>query len=244
MTDRQKLTKKPENAPPACSGDESGNAPGFPERRSMPLVKDEVNAPTATAAGGADTPPPFTPFERRTLIIQVIGTVLQFIGTVLVVVSLVFIAYQTQQTAQQAELTAQQAKLTAQQAELQAYAAGSAQMSAIDNIFVEHPEVYPYFYEGKPIAQNDPEYNKVLTVAMAVTNFLETNLPRDGAAPMPWWEKYISDQFAISPIMCEYLERRNAWFDPRLVTIMREARDRTNSPRMSGAADPPIGEGK
>ena len=223
MIDQQKLTKKPENAPPARSGDESGNAPRFPERRSTPLVKGEVNDPTAKAAGGADTTTPFTPFERWTLIIQVIGTVL-------VVVSLVVIAYQTQQTAQQAKL--------------QAYEGGSGQMSAIDNIFVEHPEVYPYFYEGKAIAQNDPEYNKVLTVAMAVTNFLEANLPREGADPMPWWEKYISDQFAISPILCEYLERRNAWFDPRLVTIMRKARDRTNSPRMSGAADPPIGEGK
>ena len=222
MTDQQKLTNKPENGSPACGGNESVSVPGVPEERSTPLVKGGVNDPPSKAVGDASAEP-LTRFERWTLIIQVIGTLL-------VVVSLGFIAYQTQQTAQLARR--------------QAYEGGSGQMSAIDNIFVEHPEVYPYFYEGKAIATNDPEYNKVLTVAMAVTNFLEATLPRDGVDPMPWWETYMSDQFALSPIMCEYLERRNAWFDPRLVTIMRKARDRTISPRMSGATDPHIGKEK
>jgi len=223
MTDQQKLTKQPENDPPACGRDESGYAPELPEECSIHLVNRGVNTPPAKASGGTSSPPPFTTFEKWTLFIQAIGTVL-------VVVSLGFIAYQTQQTAQQAKR--------------QAYEGGSGQMSAIDNIFVEHPELYPYFYEGKVIAQDDPEYVKVLTVAMAVTNFLEATLPREGAHPMPWWEKYMSDQFAASPIMCEYLERRKDWFDPRLVKIMREAKDRTNSPRMSGNADPHIGEVK
>lgn len=223
MTDQQKLTKQPQNAPPACGGDESGNARGFPEARSIPLVNAGVNAPPTKASCGTSATPPLTTFEKWTLFIQAIGTVL-------VVVSLGFIAYQTQQTAQQAKR--------------QAYEGGSGQMSAIDNIFVEHPELYPYFYEGKVIAQDDPEYVKVLTVAMAVTNILEATLPRAGADPMPWWEEYMSDQFAISPIMCEYLERREDWFDPRLVKIMREAKDRTNSRRMSEAADPHIGEGR
>lgn len=213
MTDQQTLTKKPENAPPACDSNESGNA----------LDKGEVDSLPAKAVSDASATTTFTTFERWTLIIQAIGTLL-------VVVSLIFIAYQTQQTAQLAKR--------------QAYEGGSGQMAAIDNIFVEHPELYPYFYEGKVIAQNDPEYVKVLTVAMAVTNFLEATLPREGADPMPWWGKYMSDQFASSPIMCEYLERRNDWFDPRLVKIMREAKGRTNSPHTPGAAGPPINEGK
>lgn len=103
-------------------------------------------------------------FEKLTLIIEVIG-----IG--LVVVSLIFIARQNKQIAFQNEQIAYQNEQAAQLAERQAYERGSSQMSAIDNIFVEHPEMYPYFYEGKAIAQNDPEYFKVLTVAMAVTNF-------------------------------------------------------------------------
>jgi hypothetical protein len=94
------------------------------------------------------------------------------------------------------------------------------------------------------IAKSDPEYLKVLSVAMALTNFLEASLPREGAYPMPWWEKYTSEQYAISPIMSEYLEHRQDWFDPRLVKIMKEAKNRTNSATMSGATDPHIGEGK
>ncbi len=187
------------------------------------LVKGEVDSPPAKAVGDALPATTFTKFEKWTLFIQ-------SIGILLVLLSLVFIAYQTRQTAQLARR--------------QAYEGGSGQMSAIDNIFVEHPELYPYFYEGKVIAQNDPEYVKVLTVAMAVTNFLEATLPREGASPMPWWEKYMSDQFASSPIMCEYLERRNDWFDPRLVKIMREAKGRTNLPHTPGAAGPLINEGK
>jgi hypothetical protein len=187
-------------------------------------TENPENAQPVDAADCASVrPPSFTTVEKWTLIIQVIGHLL-------VVISLGFIAFQTYQTAQQARR--------------QAYAGGSSQMSAIDNIFVEHPEMYPYFYEGKVITQDDPEYFKVLAVAMAVTNYLETNLPRDGAGPMPGWEKYTSDQFAISPIMCEYLERRHEWFDDRLVTIMRKAKAQTNSPLMSRAADSHIGEGK
>ncbi len=156
-----------------------------------------------------------TTFEKWSLIIQVIG-----IG--LVVVSLIFIARQNKHIAFQNEQAAQLAKR-------QAYEGGSGQMSAIDNIFVEHPELYPHFYESKTIGADDPKYVQVLTVAMAVTNFMEATLPREGADPMPWWEKYMSDQFAISPIMCEYLESRQDWFDPRLVRIMRDAKARTSS---------------
>jgi hypothetical protein len=166
--------------------------------------------------------PKLTTYERWSLFIDAFSALL-------VVITLGFIAYQTQQATQLAKR--------------QAYEGSSAQMSAIDNMFVEHPELYPYFYDGKVIAKSDPEYLKVLTVAMALTNFLEASLPREGADPMPWWEKYISEQYAISPIMSEYLEQRQNWFDPRLVKIMREAKNRTNSPSMSEAADPHIGKG-
>lgn len=149
--------------------------------------------------------PKMTTYERRSLFID-------GLSAVLVVITLGFIAYQTQQATQLAKR--------------QAYEGSSGQMSAIDNIFVEHPELYPYFYDGKAIAKSDPEYLKVLTVAMAVTNFLEATLPREGAPRILWWEEYMSDQFALSPIMCEYLEQRHRWFDDRLVTIMRAARDR------------------
>jgi hypothetical protein len=158
----------------------------------------------------------FTRYEQWTLTIQVVGIIL-------VVASLGFVLYQTRQTAEIARR--------------QAYEGGSGQMSAIDNIFVEHPELYPYFYDGKVITKNDPEYFKVLTVAMAITNFLEGTLPRDGAQPMPWWVKYMNDQFAISPIMCDYLEERQNWFDPRLVKIMKDAKNRSSSSLSSEARD-------
>lgn len=140
----------------------------------------------------------------------------QAVSTVLVVVSLWFIYYQTGQSTEAAKR--------------QAYVGSLTQMSAIDGIFVEHPEMYPYFYEGKAIAPDHEDYLKVLTIAMAVTNFLEGSLPPEGEPSMHWWETYVRDQFEISPIMCEYLERRNAWFNPKLVKIMREARQRTNLP--------------
>jgi hypothetical protein len=206
---RRKLMKTEMN-------EQSANDPSVvsePETIAPPL-KSNVRTPPQSHVSPAKQK--LTLYERWTLIIQVFGIIL-------VVASLGFVAYQTRQTAELARR--------------QAYEGGSGQMSAIDNIFVEHPELYPYFYDGKMIAKNDPEYFKVLTVAMAITNFLEGTLPRDGAEPMPWWEKYMNDQFAISPIMCEYLEQRQNWFDPRLVKIMRDARDRTNSPLVSEAVD-------
>ncbi len=132
--------------------------------------------------------------------------------------------YQTYQTAQQTSHSAQQLAQATEQARLQAYLTGASQMAAIDSIFVEHPEMYPYFYEGREIAHTDSNYKKALPIAMAMANYLETSLPREGTKLPEWWERYMRDQFVLSPILCEYLERRQAWFDPRLSQIMREAK--------------------
>ena len=58
---------------------------------------------------------------------------------------------------------------------------------------------------------------------MAVTNFLEGTLPRNGAESMSWWNKYMVDQYARSPILRDYLKAHQDWFDPRLFGIMEQA---------------------
>jgi hypothetical protein len=146
-----------------------------------------------------------TRYERWSLVIQVVGFGVAFLG-------LWFIFVGTSSASKQASLNA--------------YEIAAGQMSAIDNIFVQYPELYPYFYEGRPLARDDPSYGRGRAVAMAVSNFLEATLPREGSSTLPWWDKYMEDQFALSPILCEYLESRHDWFDPRLIKAMRQTRGR------------------
>jgi hypothetical protein len=142
---------------------------------------------------------PLSRFEIWSIIFQLAG-----------VVSLVFLGYQTKLAAVQIESNTEQSR--------------SANMAAIDAIFIQNAAFYSYFYEGKVISRNDPNYPKVLTVAMAMTNYLEGSLSEYDNPSMPGWKQYIDDQFALSPMLCEYLDARRAWFDPKLVVIMEKNR--------------------
>lgn len=137
-----------------------------------------------------------------------------------------FVGAQTQFLAEQTKFVGEQTKLAALQIESNTAQARSANMAAIDAIFVENAAFYSYFYEGKPISPNDPEYAKVLTIAMAMTNYLEGSLDEYDNPAAAAWKQYVDDQFALSPILCDYLASRGKWFDSRLVDIMEKNRAR------------------
>lgn len=149
---------------------------------------------------------PLSHYELWSIVFHVLG-----------VVSLAFIFWQT-------KFVGEQTKLAARQIEANTAQSRSANMAAIDEIFVENAAFYPYFYEGTPIDRQDPAYARVLTIAMAMTNYLEGSL--DQYDHVPGWKQYIDDQFALSPILCDYLDFRRAWFDPKLVEIMEKNRGR------------------
>ena len=149
--------------------------------------------------------------------------VIQIVGFATVAFSLVFLALQTRQVVKQTQIIV--------------YDSVASGMSALDGIFVASPEMIPYFYEGQPIARNDPNYYKAMAIAIALTDFLESCVvqrvhPRD----TPWWDSYIDDQFALSPILCEYLEAKRHWYDPRVYAAFMAWKRRAGTTSPSSAA--------
>jgi hypothetical protein len=148
------------------------------------------------------------PYERYNLWIQTVGATI-------VVSSVVLLSYQTSQIVKQFEYNIIESVYN--------------RMASIDDIFVKDSDLYPYFYANKNLEMSDKNiqlYYRVMSTAMSMANYLESLLPKDNSKPDENHRMtiYLKDQFKISPVLREYLEERHTWFDPRLVTIMKEAK--------------------
>ena len=95
------------------------------------------------------------------------------------------------------------------------------QMEEINKLFIEHPDLYPYFYEKKPIHPNDQNYPKVVSMADMLLDFIdgfEDDYVRELAGMEDngeyWiaWENYFVDQFRLSPILCVRYKEVKSWY--------------------------------
>jgi hypothetical protein len=161
---------------------------------------------------------PMTLYELLSLVISVAGFVT-------VIITLVLLMRQTR------EMTAQSN-----------YAAGSLSKSvfetaagrnlAVDEVFINDPELRPYFYSGKDISEDDPYYDKVIAVADFILDFFDyillqpQYLPQ--ISPRQSWKPYITDTFANSPVLCRHLNKAKdrGWHSNDLVAIMRDGKAR------------------
>lgn len=153
---------------------------------------------------------PITSYELWSLLIQAVGFMC-------VALSIVLLAGQTRQMVKQTRLSA--------------YDSLASGEFAINNLFIQSPEMYPYFYEGMPITRDHPEYFKAVAVAIALADFLETTgavVQKSNLLHYPWWNSYMEDQFASSPILCQFLEAKRHWYDPRVYQAMLRAKARTS----------------
>ena len=42
-----------------------------------------------------------------------------------------------------------------------------------DKVILEHPDVYKYFYEGQDVANDDPEYTRVMAATQLLANYFD-----------------------------------------------------------------------
>lgn len=105
--------------------------------------------------------------------------------------------------------------------EVQAWQMITQQMTEIDKIFVEHPDLYPYFYQKKQIDINDPLYPKVVSMADMLLDYMdgfEDDFVRklagmeDNGKYWKAWEKYFQDQFNLSPVLCNRYKEVKSWY--------------------------------
>jgi hypothetical protein len=110
------------------------------------------------------------------------------------------------------------------------YGSTAIQMFTVDQVFINEPELRPYFYSNKDIINNDPLYDKVVAVAELLLDFFDSILLQQQHFPQIWppheWEAYIRDSFANSPVLCRYLKSVKHWYTDRLVKLMEEGEAR------------------
>jgi hypothetical protein len=115
---------------------------------------------------------------------------------------------------------------TAAQTRLQVRDRTLCNVLALDRVFLDHPELRPYFYEGKDLDKSDPLlYAQVEAVAEMHLDVFDYNLnyrllfPKEYHFP-EGHESFIREMLAQSPIMRRALEKRAAWYSPELRALL------------------------
>jgi hypothetical protein len=122
-----------------------------------------------------------------------------------------------------------QTKYTLESVESNVFGVVTNQNLAADAIFINNPELRPYFYEGQDITEADPLYNKVQAAAEYQLDYFESLTSQLRKYPLVWrhekesWEKNIIDILSWSPVMCRYLDRHREWYNDNLQELKRAA---------------------
>jgi hypothetical protein len=161
--------------------------------------------PTASAPAASVVAPYASAYERdyisltRSLVWWTRGTVIVgIIGIVGLAVSLIVVAYQLRQNS---------------------YITASEWTFDIDKVFIEHPDLRPYFYEGKNIEQKEPDAKRYMVTSTAelildsMDSMLDTH---NDSWPDEGWRTRAEDVFRQSPVLRSRLEERRTWYCRRL----------------------------
>jgi hypothetical protein len=120
-------------------------------------------------------------------------------------------------------LLAWQTRAVARQTEISNSIAGASVISSMTSslrqvllLFVEYPELRPYFYESKPSPLRGPKRVRILTVAEMLANILEEGL---SVNRFVWtvriyeeWPLYCADMLATSPALNEVMLQHPEWW--------------------------------
>jgi hypothetical protein len=97
-----------------------------------------------------------------------------------------------------------------------------------DQMFVNAPELRPYFYHGKLLTDHDPLSGKVKAAAEYLLDYFDSQATQLKKYPNLWrsekdaWEANIVDQFAWSPVLCWYLEVNKEWWSDELLALKQK----------------------
>ena len=149
--------------------------------------------------------------------------VLNVVFSVLGLLSLYFLLEQTRGTFVQAQHLARSV-------ENGAYQSITTELLELHKLYLEHPQLRPYFRGGRDIRPDDPNYEQALVLAEFQLDFFDSvwvqseQMPRilDRKGP-EWlsWLAYMKDSFALSPIMCRHLDTVKTWYTPEFVAFAK-----------------------
>jgi len=156
----------------------------------------------------------FSPYEALNVIFSVIG-----------LVSLYLLLEQTR-------VANVQTLHVARSVESGAYQSIANELLELHKLYLEHPELRPYFRGGRDMRPGDPNYDKALVLAEYQLDFFDSFWVQSQQMPelldhrgRAWasWMTYMRESFALSPIMCRHLDSIKTWYTPEFVEFARES---------------------
>lgn len=156
-------------------------------------------------------------YEKLSLSISLLGAL-----------SLVFIFIQTLQATENLTKTTTNMKASM-------YATMTAQTLEMNKIFLQHPDLRPYFYDKKDLSEVPDKdihhtHHRIMIVAeyqldyfdllMTQLDYIPTD--EDSEEDKANWNKYFADSFANSPALCKRISLNPDWYMTRLVNISKE----------------------
>ena len=131
------------------------------------------------------------------------------VGLAGVIASVVLLAWQTR-------AVAQQAKINNVIASASVINNSTSALREVLSLFVEHPELRPYFYESRRAPSRGHKCKRIVTVAEILADILEeglaVNLLMSTSRLSEEWPLYCADMLASSPALNEIVNQKpNSW---------------------------------
>ncbi len=154
--------------------------------------------------------------------------ILSAIGAIVLAVTLIILIIQTWIFDKQAKaaLDASSAQSLAQMLETEL---------KINEVFLRKPELRQYFYGGVHLEENSSVYADAESAAELFLDIMEHVLwqarffpqlfapEKSGEGYKDTWKNYFHDMFISSPLLRKYLEKRQRWYSPLVIEIMKQA---------------------
>ncbi|RMF31065.1 MAG: hypothetical protein D6759_10710 [Chloroflexi bacterium] len=119
---------------------------------------------------------------------------------------------------------ARQTNLAAKATRASIYQNVATAMIEFDRFFVDHSELKPYFYGGKEIPEDHPDYARVMSVAEMLVDFMDEVTVLSPIVPkyLPWdtWKSYFQDLFVSSPALRNYWAEHKKWYPETLQKLL------------------------
>ena len=154
-----------------------------------------------------------------------LGDVGEVLAGIAALVGLLALAVQIRALAIQTKELASQTKQEGQAIRASVIQGITTQMLAIDHVFVEHPQLRPFFYgKNVPLAEDHREYARALAVAEMLVDLIDCVVSlKDNMVEeidLPGWYEYARALYEQSVPARAFLEANETWYSPETVEAM------------------------
>jgi hypothetical protein len=155
----------------------------------------------------------------------------ELISLIVWTISAVAVVYSLYQVNRQTRILARQTEYLARAQLESSIESLSNQSRDVTRIFLTYPELRPYFYEGQDIDEKNPHFHRAETVAELILDIFWTMHSQAARVDFSGmnddlhngeglWDDFVQDSFALSPILCKTLNKRQGWYGPEMVDQM------------------------